>query len=419
MATSLSKPQIAWAFYDWANSAFATVVMAGFFPIFFKQYWNVDVAATDSTFRLGLANSLASLVIVISAPILGAIADQGNSRKGFLVAFALLGVVSTAGLYLVGQGQWQYAMALYILGTIGFMGGNVFYDALLTDVAKPAETDRISALGFAVGYLGGGLAFALCVWMSLMPEFFGLADASEAVRLSFLIVAFWWVVFTLPLLRIVQQRALVVREHDGRRAVRDGFRQLIDTFRHIRQYKPLMLFLLAYWIYIDGVDTIVRMAVDYGLSLGFPSESLIVALLITQFVGFPAALAFGYLGEKIGTKNGILLGLSVYAMITVWGYFLDTVWEFYALAIAIGLVQGGVQALSRSLYARMIPQDRAAEFFGFYNMLGKFAAVFGPILMGTVAVITGDARLSILSVLVFFILGGVLLYFVKEERQPV
>jgi len=404
---------IAWALYDWGNSAFATTVMAGFFPIFFKQYWSAGADPGESTLKLGLANSVASIVVALSAPLLGAIADRAGGKKRFLGSFAALGVVMTAGLYFVAKGDWATAVALYVAATIGFSGSIVFYDSLMLSVASDEDSDRVSALGYGLGYLGGGILFALNVAMTLKPALFGLADAGVAVRVSFLLVAVWWAVFTVPLmLRVPEPRAGGIGVVG---AVRTGAQQLAKTFRRIRTMPAVWMFLFAYWLYIDGVDTIVRMAVDYGLSLGFASSSLIVALLITQFVGFPAAIVFGRVGERIGSKRGILIGIAVYIGVTVLGYFMDSVAEFYALAVIIGLVQGGVQALSRALYGRLIPKDEAAEFFGFYNMLGKFAAILGPALMGWVAWLTGSPRLSILSISVLFVAGGAMLMRVKVE----
>jgi UMF1 family MFS transporter len=406
---------IAWASYDWANSAYATTVIAGFFPLFFKQYWSADVPATESTFWLGAVNSLASLVIVILAPLLGAIADRGSAKKRFLLFFAAMGVIMTSGLYWVAQGDWQMALILYGLGLLGFSGGNIFYDALLVGVAKRQQLDFVSALGFALGYLGGGVLFAFNVLMTLYPQAFGFPDATSAVQISFLTVALWWAVFSIPVLIWVPEPAIPNRV-SGWLAIKAGFRQLRDTFQEIRRLRIVGTFLLAYWLYIDGVDTIVRMAVDYGLALGFAANQLIVALLITQFVGFPAAIVFGKLGERIGARSGIYLAIGIYMAITLWGYFIQQPWEFYVLAGAIGLVQGGIQSLSRSLYARLIPAQKAGEFFGFYNMLGKFAAVVGPVLMGWVSVATGNPRLSILSLLVLFAGGALLLIGVDEAK---
>jgi UMF1 family MFS transporter len=403
---------LAWSFYDWANSAFATTVMAGFFPIFFKQYWSADAAVTESTFRLGMANSLASILVVCLAPLLGALADQAGAKKRFLLFFAAMGIVMTGALYLVAMGNWVMALLLYGLGILGFSGGNIFYDALMVSVTQKQHYDKVSAYGFAFGYLGGGLLFAGNVLMTLYPEFFGLADASQAVKLSFVLVALWWALFSIPLFLIVDEPRVGQREKAW---ILAGFRQLAGTFRKLKQLRMAFLFLIAYWCYIDGVDTIVRMAVDFGLSIGFDANNLMIALLITQFVGFPAALAFGEIGNRRGPKQGIMLAIFCYLLILLWAYHMEAVWEFYLLAIAIGLVQGGIQALSRSLYARLIPHNQSAEFFGFYNMLGKFATVLGPLLMGWIGVLTGDTRLSILSVGILFIVGGVVLNFVDVE----
>jgi UMF1 family MFS transporter len=403
---------VSWALYDWANSAFATVMMAGFFPIFFRDVWSAGEASTDITFRLGLANSIASLVIVAIGPALGAVADRGGARKRFLMAFLALGVTTTGALTWVALGRWEVALVLFVLSTVGFLGANVFYDALIVSVTSEDRYDVVSALGYALGYLGGGVLFAVCVAMTLWPVRFGLAGAEQAVRLSFLLTAVWWAVFAIPLFLFVREQGATARSGLVS-AVRGGLSQLAATFRELRGIRTVGLFLLAYWLYIDGVDTIIRMAVDYGMALGFGRSGLILALLITQFVGFPAAIAFGRIGARLGARTGILIGIGVYVAVTVWAFFMDSTWEFYALAVTIGLVQGGVQALSRSFYARLIPPEKSAEFFGFYNMLGKFAAVIGPVLMGWVGVVTGNPRLAILSIVVLFLGGGTLLLCVR------
>ena len=286
MPTNAKKPIIAWALYDWANSAFATTVIAAFFPVFFKSYWSAGSDVTESTFQLGLANSLSSLIVVLLAPFLGAIADQGGTRRKFLFAFAFLGVLATGCLYLVTQGAWEIAVVVYVLAAIGFSGGNTFYDALLVEVAGRDKSDSVSAFGYSLGYLGGGLLFALNVVMVLHPTTFGLADASEAVRVCFLLVAIWWAGFSLPLFLWVEESP-PVRAHRGWSAISAGYRQLISTGRDIRQLRTTFVFLIGYWLYIDGVDTIIRMAIDYGLSLGLATNDLLIALGITQFVGLP------------------------------------------------------------------------------------------------------------------------------------
>ena len=409
----LDKQIVAWAIYDWANSAFATTVLAGFFPLFFKQYWSAGLESTESTFHLGAGNAVASLLIVLAAPLLGAIADRGGLRKRFLFLFALAGIIATAALAGVDKGEWLAAVMFFVVATIGFMGANVFYDALIVTVAKDNDLDIVSAFGFALGYLGGGLLFAINVAMTLSPESFGLQDATEAVQLSFITVAVWWAIFTLPLMLLVKEPKSPTTV-SGLAVAGAGYVQLIETFKHLRKLRIVFLFLLAYWLYIDGVDTIIRMAVDYGLSIGLEQKHLITALLITQFVGFPAALGFGLLAKKMGpggegAKRGILLAIGIYIVATIGAFFMDTSQEFYALAVTIGLVQGGVQVLSRSLYARLIPTSKSAEFFGFYNMMGKFAAVVGPLLVGVVSLSSGDHRLGILSIIVLFIAGGWLL----------
>ncbi len=417
------KAILGWSLYDWANSAFATTVMAGFYPIFFKQYWSVGVDTAMSTARLGLANSLAGVMVALCAPILGAMADRGSARKRFLAFFAYMGSLMTACLTMVSMGNWVSAIFFYVAGTVGFSGGNIFYDALLTGVAAEKQVDTVSSLGFALGYLGGGLLFAVNVWMTLQPATFGFADAAAAVRFSFLTVGLWWAVFTVPLLLFVREPTFA-GVASGRTMVMGGLRQFRETLGEIRRFRTLVLFLVAYWFYIDGVDTIIRMAVDYGLSIGFESKALILALLITQFVGFPSAIGFGMIGKRIGPKRAIYLTLVVYLFVCVWGAFIRQETEFFILAVLVGLVQGGVQALSRSLYARMIPVDKSAEFFGFYNMLGKFATVLGPALMGGFGLLVRRAgysadtasRAGITSVALLFLVGGALLFFVNEEQ---
>jgi MFS transporter, UMF1 family len=410
------RPVLSWALYDWANSAFATTVMAGFFPLYFKQFWNAGVPATHSTFRLGLANGAASLLVALIAPLLGAIADKGRARVRLLALFTVLGAAMTAGLYLVEKGEWLAAGLLYAAASIGFWGGNQFYDSLLLDVAESHELDFASGYGFALGYLGGGVLFLVNVLMVTQPQMFGIADPGAAVRISFLTVSVWWIVFSVPVLVFVRERHAGVALPAGA-AIRAGLRELADTLKHLRGDRTLLWFLLAYWFYIDGVNTIIKMAVDYGLSLGLEQSSLITALLLVQFIGFPAALAFGWLGQRLGARTGIFIAIAVYTAVAGYAYFLDSEIEFYGLAVVIGLVQGGVQSLSRSLYGRLVPPGKSGEFFGFYNMMGKAAAILGPLLTGTVALLTGDPRLAIVSIAVLFIIGAAFLTRVNPDQR--
>ncbi len=408
------KSIYSWALYDWANSAYATTVMAGFFPLFFKVYYSADADVTTSTAQLGIANSISSFIIVLIAPLLGAIADAGSVKKRFLFMFAYLGILMSGALSLVSAGEWQIAAFIYVLANIGFMGSNIFYDGLLKSVSDEKNVDYISGLGFAFGYLGGGVLFALNVWMVQDFSFFGFVSESEAIKASFVSVAIWWVVFSLPLLIFVKEKKKI--NDVGISLIKQGYERLKNTLLKIKKLKGLGLFLIAYWLYIDGVDTIIRMAVDYGMALGFDSHDLILALLIVQFVGFPATLLFAKLATIWDTKKTIFLSIGIYIFITIWAANMQESYEFYILAVMIAFVQGGIQALSRSYYSKMIPHSHSAEFFGFYNFLGKFAAILGPLLVAVVALISENSRISIASISIFFILGAILLYFVDEKK---
>ncbi len=410
-----NKQIYSWAMYDWANSAYATTVMAGFFPLFFKSYFSAETDVITSTAHRGIANSVSRMIIVLLAPFLGAIADVGGYKKRFLFLFTYLGILMSGSLALVQSGNWELAAFVYVLGNIGFMGSNIFNDSLLPGVAKERSLDFVSGLGFSLGYLGGGILFALNVWMVQKPEFFGLESMSEAVKASFVTVGIWWALFSLPMMFFVKEERPEQKQKIGENIVA-GYRQLLGTFKKIRHLKGLLLFLVAYWLYIDGVDTIIRMAVDYAMAIGFDPNSLILALLLVQFIGFPATLLFAKLAQKYDTKKALFVAIGTYIFITLWASMMQEEYEFYILAAMIGMVQGGIQALSRSYYAKMIPIEQAAEFFGFFNFLGRFATIFGPLLIGFVAVTTESSRLGIASVIIFFIAGGILLYMVDEEK---
>lgn len=403
------KQVLSWCLYDWANSAFATTVMAGFFPVFFKQYWSAAGSVSESTAKLGIANTVASFSLGISAPFLGALADRARGRKKMLFAFTFLGALSTAALYLAAKGDWLLAALLYVLGSVGFSGAQSFYDALLVAVAKPREMDLVSGLGYGIGYLGGGVLFAVNVFMTLRPELFGLASVAEAVQVSFVTVGAWWLLFTLPLLIFVSEPELTHPKESLTEIFLSAWSQLISTFHHLRSIRPAYLFLIANFFYIDGVNTMIKMAVDYGMALGFPSNSLIVALLLVQFVGFPAAIGFSAISQRLGTKHALYLAIGIYALVTLFAATISEVWHFYALAASIGLVQGGIQALSRSAFGQMIPADKSGEFFGFFNMLGRFSSILGPTLIAITSLISNSPRLSLVSLLLLFAIGGYLL----------
>ncbi len=406
------KKALAWALYDWGNSAFATTVIAGFFPVFYSAL-SSDLSINDSQFWFNMTLGISSALVAIAAPVLGAIADSGGSRKKFLATFSMLGILMCVGLAWVGAGMWWMALIVYSLGQIGFSTSMIFYDALIVEVSPQEDIDIVSSFGYALGYIGGGLLFLINVLMVTRFEWFGIADQGSALSLSFVSVGVWWAAFMLPLLYVVEEpgKSAAISKTG---AIRQGFSRLVTTFREIRKLKYVLWFLVSYWLYIDGVGAIFKTAVFFAdRILGLPAESLIVALLLTQFVAFPAALFFGWLGQRIGPKHGILIGLLAYTGVVIYAWkWLDSAADFYWLAVTIGLVQGGVQSLSRSLFVRLIPQSKTTEFFGFYNMTGKFASIFGPFLMAFVPIVFAgsSARDSILVLVVLFVTGGYLLY---------
>lgn len=383
--------------------------MVGFFPLFLNTHWSVEATGAETTTRLMLVNGIASLVLALVAPLLGAIADHAGWRKVFLCLFATMGAAATGSLFWVPEGAWFWAVVVFGIASIGFAAANVFYDALLMDIVAPKRFDKISAFGYALGYLGGGLLLGGHLLMMVRPAWFGLGNTDQAIRVVFLTVAAWWVIFTVPLL-------VFVKEHQPKHrpslksSASEGVAQLAATIRRIRHLRPVLLFLVAYWLYIDAINTIMKVAIDFGYKLGIGQRNVMLALLVVQLISFPSALLFGWLGERIGPKRGLLAGLSVYLIVTGWAAFMKTAWEFYVLAGAVGLVQGGVFSLSRSYYARLIPSDESAEFFGFYNMIGKFAAVLGPLLVAAAAALTGSSRSAVVAILPLLLLGGVLLY---------
>ena len=410
------KRVISWALYDWANSAFATTVMAGFFPLFFKSFWAADLSPAESTAVIGTTNSLAGLLIVLLAPFLGAYSDLGKFKKKFLAFFALLGVLSTGYLYFIPQGDWVIAASLYALAVIGFSGGNIFYDSLIASVSKQDQRNKVSSLGFSLGYLGGGLLFVINVLMYLNPAWFGLSSQSEAILWSFVSVAVWWAVFSLPLFMSVEEKSNAEISKGLFETITEAFKAVASTLREIKKHKRVAVFLIAYWLYIDGVDTIVRMAVAYGSDIGLDASSMITALLLTQFVGFPATLVFGIYADKIGFKKILTIGISIYILVTFYAYYMTTALEFYILAGTVGLVQGGVQAISRSFFSTIIPVNKEAQFFGFYNLVGKSAVFLGPVLVSWVALIFGNPRFGILSLLFLLVPGLILLWMVPDKE---
>jgi UMF1 family MFS transporter len=404
--------------YDWANSAFMVVIITAIFPIYFSSVAAADLAPAVATFRFTVATTIGLAIIAVLAPLLGTFADYAGAKKKLLAGFMLLGVAAVAMMFFIQRGDWLLAAVLFILANIGANGSFVFYDSLLPHVARPDEINRVSTGGYALGYLGSGFLLALNLAWIQKPEWFGFphgpgltpAEATLPTRLAFLSVAIWWVLFSIPLLRrVTEPPRLVAPGIQGGSVLAASFRQLSATFRHLRGYRNAFLMLIAFLIYNDGIGTIIRMATIYGTEVGIGRGALIASILLVQFVGVPFAFLYGILADRIGPKQAIFIGLVVYAGISVLGYFMTSAKHFLLLAFLVGMVQGGTQAISRSLFASMIPKERSGEFFGFFAVFEKFAGVFGPAIIAVVISLTGSTRLSLLSIISFFILGAWLL----------
>ncbi len=391
--------------------------MAGFFPLFFSKFWSAGHDPQVSTAQLGISIAISNAIVALSAPLLGTLSEKSSLKKIFMGAFVLIGAIATLGLAFIPEGAWLAAAILYGVAVLGFNGSLVFYDAMLPFVCGKKTPDEVSALGFSMGYLGGGLLFTVNIAMTLRPEFFGLANATEAVQLSFVSVAIWWLLFSVPLFLTVKESDLGVPTRFRWAFIGESFQEVGRTLLSLPQYRVVFLFLAAYWLYIDGVNTIIRMAVDYGVKIGLGSNGLIIALLITQFVAFPATLVFGRAAKRFGSKNSILAGILVYLGVVIWAYQMTTNVEFYGMAVVIGLVQGGVQAMSRSLFSTLIPKNREGEFFGFFNMVGKFGGILGPALMSATGLMLNDSRAGVLSLALLFVIGGALLVAVKVPKS--
>ena len=420
----LRTPEVrAWAMYDWANSGMLTLVATAVFPVFFASAYVSGGAQAEATSRFTLATTIGLAIIAVASPFLGTLADYSAAKVRLLGGFMLLGVTATTALFFIGQGQWVFALVAFSLANIGLNGSFTFYDSLLPHVAAPEERDRVSSAGFALGYLGGGLLLAFGLALIQFPGWFGLpsgegltpAQATLPVRLSFVIAALWWFVFALPVLRRVPEPAAAPRPA-GRSLVRETAGQLARTFHELRRYRDASIFLLAFLIYNDGIGTIIRLAAIYGKEIGITESTLIGSILLTQFVGVPFAILFGRLAGRIGAKQAIYIALAVYAGISVLGFFVRTDLHFVALACLVGTVQGGAQALSRSLFSSMIPKSKSGEFFGFYAVFEKGAAILGPLVFWIALATTGSSRNAILSIILFFVTGALLLTRVDIAR---
>jgi UMF1 family MFS transporter len=411
--------------YDWANSAFAVVVLTAFFPFLFKSYWDTGADAVLNTARLGLGDSISGLLVAFLSPLLGALADAGKAKKSFLIFFMALGTLMTFMIWLVGAGAWQTAIAVFILANIGFACGNLFYDSLLVDVALEKDMDSVSSLGYATGYAGGGILYGIDVLLVLFWQRLGFASQANAARAGFFLVAVWWMAFSVPLLIFVKEQGTATGQRPLSVIV-NGLRSLTMTSMKIVRNRLLVLFIVAFWLYMDGVYTVITMAVNFGLSIGITMKTLLLTVLLVQFVAFPAAIGFGRLARAWGGGTAILAGIAIYIVVCAAGFFLlRTTAQFVVLACLVGMVQGGVQALSRSYFAKIVPQEDAAEYFGFLNLISRFSIVVGPVLVGGTTLLShrmgaGDflsQRLGMSSITALFIAGGFLLILAEKERK--
>lgn len=413
----VTPEQRAWAWYDWANSAFFTTVVTAVFPGFYASYAAAGMAPAEATARFGLVTTVSMATIAISAPVLGAFADYSGSKKRLLALFIAIGATACASMVFIGEGDVGLASLLFFIANIGVSGSIVFYDSLLPHVAKAEETDRVSSAGYAMGYIGGGLLLLINLAWILQPAMFGFSGTVPAIKASFFAVAVWWALFSLPIFRTVPEPSTRAKHADESSvAIVAAFARLATTFQEVRKYRNAFLLFIAMLLYQDGIQTIIRMAGVYGAEVGVEQTSQIAAFVMVQFLGIPFSFLFGSLGVRIGTKRAIFIAISVYALATLLAYFMTTVTHFFILAAMIATVQGGAQALSRALFSRMVPADRTSEFFGFFAVAERFATVLGPLVFTLSVTLTGNSHAAIIAILGFFIAGAWVLSLVNEEE---
>ncbi|MEG0249590.1 MAG: MFS transporter [Peptostreptococcus sp.] len=403
-----SKKEWSWILYDWANSAFVMTVLSTILPIYFtSMVGESGISKEMATSYWGYTNSFASIIIAVLSPVMGSLADYMGVKKKFFTVFSMLGVIFTGVLAIVPYGNWQFLMITYVISLVGFSLGNVFYDSFLTDVSSDERMDTVSSWGYAMGYIGSTIPFIICMGLVIASQK-GIVDLSvvSATRISFIITAIWWFVFTLPMLKNVEQ---IHGKSYEKIQIKNSVKKVKESFIRVKSNKAAFLFLCAYFFYIDGVDTIIRMATSFGTALGIDSSTLLIILLATQFIAFPFTIIYGKLSQKYEGKKILLFGIGIYIIICIYAFFMNSAKEFWILAIMVGSAQGGIQALSRSYFAKLIPKEHSNEFFGFYNIFGKFAAIIGPFMIAITTQITGDVRNGVLSLIILFIIGGYLL----------
>lgn len=413
---NFNKEEKSWIFYDWANSAYTLTITSTILPLYFKSVLiEAGKEATLSTAYWGYTNAIATLIIAILAPILGTVADYKGFKKRFFLSFLVIGILSTIGLATISNGYWIVLLIFYLLTSVGFAGGNIFYDAFLVDVTTEERMDKVSTYGFAFGYIGSTIPFIISMGIIILTQFNKLPiDLETSFKISFIITAIWWGIFSIPFIKNVKQLYGIEKES---KIVKKSFSRLFRTFKNIKAHKGLFIFLLAYFFYIDGVSTIIKMATSYGADLGIETNTLLIVLLVTQFVAFPFAMIYGHLAEKFSAKTMIYIGILIYIIICIYAYFLNSELDFWILAMLVGTSQGGIQALSRSYFGKLVPKKNSNEFFGFYNIFGKFAAIMGPFLVGLVTQITGKSNYGVFSIIILFIIGGIIFTRVPEAKR--
>lgn len=411
----LNKEELSWAFYDWGNSAYSMTITSTILPIYFKMVAeNGGMSSSTSTAFWGYTISLSTLFVSLLAPILGTIADYKGNKKKLFKIFVGIGIVATVMLALVPANQPMLLLINYGLTVLGFAGANIFYDSFLVDVTSKERMDKVSSMGFALGYIGSTIPFIISIAVVMSSQFEILPlSLPVACKIAFMITALWWGTFTIPLLKNVNQKYYIEKEPQ---IVKNSFKRLGKTFKDIKSNKMIFTFLIAYFFYIDGVDTIIGMATSYGTDLGISMTTLLIILLLTQFIAFPFTIIYGRLAEKFGAKKMLYVGIITYTIICIYGYFIKTTFDFWILAMAVGSAQGGIQAISRSYFAKLVPKEKSTEFFGFYNIFGKFAAIMGPFLVAVVTQLTGKSNNGIISLIILFMIGGFMLTKVKENE---
>lgn len=412
----ITKQEKSWILYDCTVSTYSMILITTIFPLYLRMVLkNGGISESHATVYWGYLNSIGRFMIALLAPILGTIADyRGYKMKSFKV-FCMTGIAFTALLALVPNNMMLLIAVVFVISTVGNSGSNVFYDAFLVDVTETRRMDMISSIGFAAGYIGDIVSLAVCMVIVVLAQKHILPiNVPNACRICFGVTALWCLLFSLPMIRNVKQNYGIEKESN---ILGNSFKRIWNTCRHIKTHKNLFVFLAAYFFFIDGVNTIITMATSFGADLGIDSSSMLLVLLLIMFVAFPCSILYGRFAEKYGAKIMLYTGIVIYSFICVYAFFIHNIAGFLILAILVGTSQGGMQAISRSFFGKLVPKESSNEFFGFFNIFGRFAAIIGPALVSIVTAITGKSSNGLFSILALFLLGGIILSKVKEPAR--